>query len=166
MLTTLGILIALAVLLFVLFPKTADPHGINIVTCGFTPTGGSNVPIKGIRSLTLSLNPTELTEGADNDFFDTVCGLTGLAPKVAIEGNRVAILHAVTPGVYGALVYTVPSFQNGIAASGGGYTVTGSNGYYVPGDETHAHRALATIGPHFSFASTDGITSPIVYTAL
>ena len=143
-----------------------SPNNMNCTAFGWTPTGGSLTTLKGVKTVTLQPNPQEISEGSDNDFYDTVAGCVGMAFKVMVETNRQVQWHALTPDAYGALTYTIPDFINGTTAAGGGFSVAVSNAFYVPGDEVNAHRTLGSVSPHFGTYSSDGTTSIVAYTAL
>lgn len=63
---------------------TDVPTGSERFTLGKTYLNG--VQIRGVKTLRLALNPTMTEEGADDNLFDTYCGIEEVRPTVTLEG--------------------------------------------------------------------------------
>lgn len=145
----------------------ATKRFINISTCGFTPTGGSNIPLKGVTNVTENYNAQEVRGSGDGDFYDTFAGVVSANPSISLEMLNQAALDNITiaPGAVGTLVYTLNDARNGSTAAGGALIYTLINAVYQGQAKTNGHRALGTASPTFNSFSTDGTTNPQSVTA-
>lgn len=144
---------------------TPSNRQLNVLSCTFTPTGGSATTIKGVQSATLAWNADNLSEGGDGDLYDTTTVLVKLAPMVTLEFLNVNALSALAPGVTGVLAYTLGDSKNLALTAGGATIYTISNAIYSPQQTTANFRQLARHTAVFNTASTDGQTSPIAQAA-
>lgn len=145
---------------------TPTKRFMNIVTCTFTPTGGSATTILGITGLSIAENAEMIRASGDGDYIDTLVVVPSVSPSVTIEVNEPAIMRSVAAGSTGALVFTLPDARNGITASSGGLTYTVSNAVFSPGTFANHHRQFATNTYTFGTFSSDGTTHPVAVAAL
>lgn len=145
---------------------TASKRFINNTAVGFTPTGGSLIPITGVTSTSIDPGVEELRGAGDGDFYDSFAGLVSANPKVRISTNEPYTLNSVAPGTYGVLTITRSDAVNKSAVGGGGIIYTVTNAYYMPMGDTAGHRQLATGEIEFHTLSVDGTTNPIAVAAL
>jgi hypothetical protein len=144
---------------------TASNRFVNVTNCAFTPTGGTAIPIKGVKSVTYSQNASDVSEGADADLINTTAGVVQIDPHVALEMINPATLNAVAPGTYGVLTWTTNDSRNGNVTGGGALIYTASNAYHMPMAEASQFRQFATSNPTFKTYSADGVTNPIAVAA-
>lgn len=140
---------------------TPSNRFLNVLSCTFTPTGGTAVTIKGIQSATLDFQADSFSEGGDGDLYNTSSGLVKLDPQVSLEFLNVAAIAAVAPGAFGTLTFTLGDSKNYGAVGGGATIYTFANCFLMPRNITAQFRQLARNSVVFMGSSTDGQTSPI-----
>ena len=145
----------------------ATKRFINVSSCGFTPTGGSAIPIKGVTSVTENYNAQEVRASGDADFFDTLGVVVSANPSVSIDFlNQAALENAtILPGTTGTLTYTKNDARNGSTAAGGALIYTLVNAVWQGQTATNPHRAIGTATGMFNSFSADGSTNPHSVTA-
>jgi hypothetical protein len=140
-------------------------RGLNVLSCSFTPSGGSATAIKGVQSANLDFQPDNFSEGGDGDLYNTSVGVVKIDPMVTINFLNINALATLTPGVFGTLTFTMGDSRN-LGAVGGGATIyTVSNACYKPGALDITFRQLAKTTAIFITYSVDGQTSPIAQAA-
>jgi len=139
---------------------------MNISGCPFAPTGGSATTITGVKSVSFDEQGEVLSEGADFDLFDTVSGVTKLAPSVTIETIDAMVgIMLLAAGATGALSFTVRDFRNGVVVTGGAKIFTIANAVLNPRKTSHEYRQLGKQTMLFSTFSSDGASNPVAVAA-
>ncbi len=144
---------------------TATKRFMNIVSCTFTPTGGSPTTITGITGLSIAENAELIRASGDGDYIDTLAVVPSISPSVVIETNEPALLKAVAAGTIGSLVFTLNDARNAAVTGGGALIYTVSNAVFQPGTFAAHHRQFGTNTHTFGTFSSDGTTHPVAIAA-
>lgn len=132
----------------------------------FTPSGGSLTAATGLTSYNFNNNIEVTKFSGDFDRFPTLVVQTYADPSLSITVADIFAFSGVALGVKGSAVLTIADAKNGVTASGGGRTITGSNALIMSDDPTGQHRQVAQNTYVFTAESTDGTTNPWAIAAL
>jgi hypothetical protein len=144
---------------------TPSKRGMNVTGGSWTPTGGSAILMKGMKSAKVDQNTIMVSEGGDGDYYDSFAVAAGASPDCSIEVNQPFIMIGAVPGP-GVLLLNFNDATNAALVGGGGYSATVTNAIYQGTNLSGAHRTLTTASYQFKTFSPDGQTNPITFAAL
>lgn len=139
---------------------------INVGPVTWTPSGGVAVTLTGIKTANYDEKIEVIKETADAELFNTVAAAVHFEPTMALETINPYQLIATVGGSRGTLVVTVRDAYNGIAALGGGYTLTMANAFLEQRSQSYKKNAYGTQNLSFGAISADGLSHPVSVAAL
>jgi hypothetical protein len=131
------------------------------VSVTWTPMGGTETPLTGIKSANYDEGNAILEESADYDAFITVGGVIMGNPKITVDSIDAFLIYATVAGQKGTLAVTYRDHLNGATAGGGAKLVTMSNAFLGQRTIQGQYNQLSHQSLTFHSTSTDGSTHPV-----
>jgi hypothetical protein len=131
------------------------------VSVAWTPLGGTQTPLTGIKSANYDEGNAILEESADYDAFMTVGGVIMGNPKITIDSIDAFLIYATVAGQKDTLAVTFRDHLNGATAAGGAKLVTMSNAFLGQRTIQGQYNQLAHQSLTFHSTSTDGSSHPV-----
>jgi hypothetical protein len=134
---------------------------MNWSAVGFTPSGGTLVPITKVQDVNFDPGGSLKPHSADGDKYPTTVVVDMNRPKCTVQTADVATAQALATGTIGTVTAT---FNDAKLAAGGAvvYSLINAVVANTPGGGKHGDYGAATIT--FESFSSDGITNPLSFT--
>jgi hypothetical protein len=132
----------------------------------WTPSGGTVIPLTGIKTVSYDEGNQVLEESADSDAYHTVGTVVLSSPKITVDSIDAMALFATLAGTRGTIAVTLRDHLNGATAGGGAKLITMSNAYLGPRTLNSPYNQLAHQSLTFHSISLDGQTHPVAITLL
>ena len=144
----------------------ASNRYLNFAGASFTPAGGSAILLDGVTDASFSRDGSVEEFKGDLAVFVQLLAMPTQKRAITISLMDVGIAQTVAMGSRGAFTIKLADAVNGIAAAGGGLSFTMATCMVVnnDGQGPHAKQAGSTLS--FEGYSSDGVTDPLVITAL
>lgn len=140
----------------------ATRRNVNWYGVGFTPVGGSLIPITGVTGIDYDPNGNLLKFSGDMDRFNSTVIADFSDPTVTITTADTAAIRSLPFGTRGVLVFTHKDAKNQAATSGpGDITYTFSGAIVMNNPISGQHRQYGTGRLVICAESTDGLTNPM-----
>lgn len=140
----------------------ATKRQFNISPCTFTPTSGSAVTYTGVTGVSTDHGGSLAKFSGDGDRFNTTVINEFNDPGVTITCADYAALQSTPSGARGVLAYT---YKDAKGATGGALTVSVSTAIVESVQFAGQHRQYASGSVSFATESSDGVTSPLTFSA-
>lgn len=144
----------------------ATKRFMNWTGVSFTPSGGSLLTYTGVTNVAIDLGGSLAKFSGDGDRYNTTVVNDFNDPSITVTSADLTALRTNPVGTVGAFSATHNDAKNLVTASGGAITYALANAVVSTVQVGGAHRQFGqgTIG--FDTFSSDGVTSPLTYTAL
>jgi hypothetical protein len=139
----------------------ASKTQMNWEAVGFTPNGGTLVPITKVGDVNFDPGGSLKHHSGDADKYSTTVVVDMNRPKCTIQSADVATVQALATGTIGVLTAT---FKDAKGAVGGAvvYNLINAVVANTPGGGKHSDFGAATLT--LEAFSSDGITNPLSFT--
>jgi hypothetical protein len=144
------------------------PTGAYVNSSGwqYTTAGGQVYAIPKVKDWSMPAGISRIRESADYDHYFTLNVCDFEDPTITLDSLDPFALQGLSPTVFGTLVGTIRDAYNGASAGGGGKQIQLLNATLMDRSPRGSHRQYARASYAFCGTSADGVTSPLVVSAL
>lgn len=143
----------------------ASGRQVNFSGVTFTPAGLSAVPIPYVQDIAINTRGQVISARGDNNIMPTLKKRVSSDYQVVVSTEAISVLISLSVGD-GALEFVLEDAKSGTTLGGGALKCVASNGTIADTPIQARHGQFAAGSITFEFASSDGTTSPLVWTAL
>jgi hypothetical protein len=143
----------------------ASGRQVNFSGVKFTPSGGSAVPIPNVTDISINPRGQVISGRGDNNIMPVLKKRISSDHQVTIATESISVLTTLSVGD-GAFEAILEDAKGGATTGNGALKVAGANGTIADTPIQARHGQFAAGSIAIEFASSDGTTSPLTWTAL